>query len=240
MTLKFIGLTFHVMHYIVASMETMLPNDNNVTSYEDVRLEGQVALKNSILNAALHVLAEEGVEAVTVRHIAQTLGCSTKVIYTNFGSKGGLTESLYLEGFKQLRDQLSQVELGDNPRTYFRSLGNVYWDFAQQNPHLYGIMFGSIFSKYRPDDAGLLATQEVLVIVVSAIETFARKTQGRVIERNAGIAAKSLWASLHGVISLQLTGRFPNDATGRQLFNHTIEMLLDALFLDPESSQSGA
>ncbi|MCB9453121.1 MAG: 50S ribosome-binding GTPase [Anaerolineaceae bacterium] len=39
---------------------------------------------------------------------------------------------------------------------------------------------------------------------------------------------------------LESRSRFPNDATGRQLFNHTIEMLLDALFLDPESSQSGA
>ena len=58
-----------------------------------------------------------------MRRIAAEADCSTTVIYTMFGSKEGLAEALYLEGFERVRRRLEAVPPRRDPLEYLQRAG---------------------------------------------------------------------------------------------------------------------
>lgn len=98
----------------------MLPERNGVTSmtvtaYQQAQRQGQGVVRDVILDAAKRLLVGEGPGALTVRRISAEVGCSTKVIYTLFGGKDGLSEALWLEGFARFERRLLEVPAHDDP-----------------------------------------------------------------------------------------------------------------------------
>ncbi|MDP9356610.1 MAG: TetR/AcrR family transcriptional regulator, partial [Chloroflexota bacterium] len=71
-------------------------------TYEAIQAEGQAALRRAILDEAILLLVEEGLQGLSLRRIAGAVGCSTTVLYTLFGGKSGIVEALWLEGFARL------------------------------------------------------------------------------------------------------------------------------------------
>ncbi|MEY2552238.1 MAG: hypothetical protein QOC57_98, partial [Ilumatobacteraceae bacterium] len=57
---------------------------------------------STLLKAASELLAEEGPAALTVRGIANAAGVSTMNVYSRFGSKDGVVDHLFVEGFRRL------------------------------------------------------------------------------------------------------------------------------------------
>ena len=83
--------------------------------YELAQRQGQDVLRRTLLDAASRLLVAEGPQALTMRRVAAAVGCSTTVLYTAFGSKDGLADALFLEGFQRLRRRLEAVPSGGDP-----------------------------------------------------------------------------------------------------------------------------
>src|SRR5215218_6655034 len=66
----------------------------------------------TVLAAAIKVLRDEGPSGLTVRRLADEIGVSRQVVYTQFGSLGGLIDALYREGFAELCAAGSRLDLG--------------------------------------------------------------------------------------------------------------------------------
>jgi AcrR family transcriptional regulator len=88
--------------------------------YELAQQQGQDVLRRTLLDVASRLLVGEDPQALTMRRVAATVGCSTTVLYTAFGSKDGLAEALFLEGFQRLRRRLEAVP-SSGERTLARS-----------------------------------------------------------------------------------------------------------------------
>ena len=99
-------------------METTLPNRNYFTTHRQARAYGHELLRRNVVEAASHLLVEEGPEALTVRRVAQKLNCSTKIIYTMFQGKDGLANALYLEGCTRLSQAIERVPEAASPHTF--------------------------------------------------------------------------------------------------------------------------
>lgn len=110
-----------------------VPNNNSVTKFRAAQDLHQQTLRQGILDDASNLLIREGPSALTMRRIAQTVGCSTTVLYTMFGSKQGLVDELYLRGFDILRQALEAVVHPGNPQDYLFALGRAYRSFALAN-----------------------------------------------------------------------------------------------------------
>ncbi|NTU81288.1 MAG: helix-turn-helix transcriptional regulator [Chloroflexales bacterium] len=63
-------------------------------------------IATALLDAAERIVAEGGLEALSVRHLAGTIGASTRAGYSLFGSKDGLIIALGTRAFTLLRDRL--------------------------------------------------------------------------------------------------------------------------------------
>src|ERR671936_1283772 len=98
--------------------------------------EHDEATRERLLQAAERLSAAKGIEAVTVRAVADAAGTSTRAVYALFGSKEGLEQALHQAMFTRLRDLLEAVERTDDPRRDLLELALGYrrWGGAAAAP----------------------------------------------------------------------------------------------------------
>src|SRR5687767_7953678 len=100
------------------------------TPYQLAQRQGQEVLRRTLLDAASRLLVAEGPQALTMRRVADAVGCSTTVLYTAFGSKDSLADALFREGFERLRRRLEAVAPADDPLARLTALAHAYRDSA--------------------------------------------------------------------------------------------------------------
>lgn len=196
----------------------------------EARLQNNENLKQSVVEAAANILQEHGPEAVTVRRVADTMACSTKIIYSLFGSKDGLAKYLYLEGCKLLAETFEAVPKQENLEQYFRDLGNAYWSFGLNYSSYYRMMFGGAIS-FKQDEESLQGSVTALQQVLNVLEEASQQELIKV--EDLTLTTLKIWASLHGVIHLHLGGNFkPNEESARVVYDQVLSDLIRNLFTD--------
>ncbi len=122
-------------------------------------------------------------------------------VYTHFGSKQGLLEQLYLEGFRRLEDRLGSVPLGGEGRRELLAVALAYRAFALDNEALYGLMFERAAPDFVPSDASRLAGLSTFQMLATRVAAW------RTDFTNPAADAHLLWAAMHGLVSIELTHR---------------------------------
>lgn len=94
--------------------------------------------RNEIIDTALCITREQGIEAVTARELGNRLGSSARPIFTVFNSMDEVKELVILKS-KELYGQY--VEEGLNQETAFKGVGIAYIRFAIEQPKLFQLLF---------------------------------------------------------------------------------------------------
>jgi len=162
------------------------------------------ALRARLLEHAAALVLDGGVAALSLRRLAAGAGTSTTAVYSLFGNKAGLLESLYREAARRFGDRLAQVGVTDDPLDDIIRLGIAYRDYARDEPHLYGILFTTL-DEPNPE-AGLEAARTIEPLVDAV-----RRGQagGWLVDVPAERIALSCWGIAHGLVSLELAGTVP-------------------------------
>ncbi len=121
------------------------------------------------MKAAADLLASEGPEALTVRRIAATAGCSTMGLYSRFGGKDGVVERLWLDGFSRLRAAVEALPVTDDPLDDLEQIGVTYRRWALDNATTYGIMFSRSVPDFAPSAEAMEVSIGTFAIVVDAV-----------------------------------------------------------------------
>ena len=108
-------------------------------------------LRTRIFEAAIDVLATQGVAAVTTRRVAAAAGTSPPAIYELFGHKAGLVRELFFEGFRRLLTALEQLDVSGNPADDLVQTLLTIRNFANANPRLFAVMYAQPFDVYAPN-----------------------------------------------------------------------------------------
>lgn len=147
-----------------------------------------------IVAAAGELLEEEGAEALSMRRLAERLGIRAPSIYKHVSGKEELEAALVSDGFEALATVFE--EAAGDAADPLAALACAYRRFAVARPHLYRLM------TERPLPRALLRPgvedRAALPIVQAA---------GGDPDR-----ARATWAFAHGMVILELNGRFPPDA----------------------------
>jgi AcrR family transcriptional regulator len=93
-------------------------------------------LRDAVLERAAQVIAEHGVEAVSLRALARDLGVSHAAPARHFADRRALLCELAKEGFRRSVSamNLGAQAAGDDPVARYRALGRSYVRFACENP----------------------------------------------------------------------------------------------------------
>lgn len=198
--------------------------------YQSARHDGDAAVRRGLLDVAAKLLADEGPQALTLRTLAQRANCSTKVVYTLFGGKNGLSEGLKVEGFALLRFTVERERR--RHRDPVRALVPVmlsYRAFALENRALFRVMFSNALPDHVPTD---FSRQQAL-LALGALEgavALACKAHSAG-PSNHREAAVRLWAAVHGPVTLELEGITPFDTQGERLARLAVTDMLSSLGL---------
>jgi AcrR family transcriptional regulator len=147
-----------------------------------------------IVAAAREILEAEGLDALTMRRIAERLGIRAPSLYKHFPDKQTLEAAIISEAFEQQAESFERAVAGsDDP---LAALAASYRAFALAHPHLYRLMTDQ---ELRRD------------LLAPGVEERAGHTIYRAAGEDAN-RARAAWAFAHGMALLELSNRFPPGA----------------------------
>jgi AcrR family transcriptional regulator len=190
---------------------------------ERLREETRVA----ILDATRRIVAEEGVDAFSMRAVARAVGYSPAALYEYFPSKEAILDELYFEGRDGLRDRMARV-LADLPAgattaEIFRELGRTYRAYAREQPELFRHIFGGP-TPAEPstdpsvDDAGPEPDEEAPPTAFDLLVETAERgiASGEFAPMPPPAVALAAWSLVHGFVMIELSGALsPTPPPGR-------------------------
>ena len=91
-------------------------------------------LRERILEAAVDLIAAEGVSGFTTRRIVEEASTSIPAMYELFGDKSGLVREIFFEGFRLLRSRFDALEQSEDPRSDLVSLVQTFPAFLHGEP----------------------------------------------------------------------------------------------------------
>ncbi len=201
------------------------------TAYQQAQREGQDVVRTAILDAATHLLLDEGPAALTVRRISAEVGCSTKVIYTLFGGKDGLSEALWLEGFARFERRLLATPPGPDALTRLRAGIEVYRDYALDQPAYYRVMFQGGVPGFTPSPEARQEAKRSFHLLVAGVRRCL--AEGLLHGASDVQIADVLWMAMHGAVSLELAGYFDR-AEGEQRYRLLCASVLSSFLTHDE------
>lgn len=97
--------------------------------------------KDNILNTALEIVREKGIDAVSNREIAKKLNCSIRPIYYQFKNSEELMRELNKMMIKYFYDFLTNNMNDEMPK--YKQTGINYIKFAKEEKNLFKVLFMS-------------------------------------------------------------------------------------------------
>jgi AcrR family transcriptional regulator len=161
-------------------------------------------IRRKILDSARDLFAREGYEHVTMRAVADAIEYSPTTIYNHFEDKDDLVMALCYEDFGRLLGALSLQTRPTNPLDWIRQLGRSYAAFGAAYPNHYRFMFMTP-EKARLERHDMSPGEQSFGLLRSAVAEAVES--GQFVAGDPDAMAQVLWASLHGVVSLNVTFR---------------------------------
>ena len=181
-------------------------------SLSSARRERQKAeTRQRILDAARELFVTDGVDATTMRAIANRIEYTPTAIYHHFKDKDALLEELCLIDFLSLAAAMNRIGRIEDPIERLRRMGMAYADFAIDNPSQYRFMFMTV-RHHKPEHAELVKgnpEQDAYAFLAFSMKEAIKQNRFRPELSDGEELAQMFWGSLHGIISLNMN--FSND-----------------------------
>lgn len=100
-------------------------------------------LREACVIAARDVIAERGVEHLSLRDVARKLGVSHQAPYKHYPSRDHLLAEVTRRCFVHFAEYLDARKRFEDPQLDLASLGEQYLRYARQHPLEYRLMFGT-------------------------------------------------------------------------------------------------
>jgi len=162
-------------------------------------------LYNLALGAAERIVETGGLRALTARNVADAIGYSPGTLYNVFENLDDLILQLNAHTLEMLFDALKACPVTGQPDADIDALLEAYLRFLPNHPGLWSALFDYV----RPVGADSLPDwyqikiERVLGLLETAISPLFGAGRGAPVAH----AARVLWAGLHGIHSLDVSGK---------------------------------
>lgn len=162
-------------------------------------------IRTSILDAARELFAHEGVEAVTMRRIAEKIEYSPTAIYFHFKDKESLLSELCDYDFRQFAQRFTEAAQIPDPIERLRVAGQAYVDFGLKNPSHYRVMFMTPKPPHEANTEGKGNPEEdAYAFLRNTIEQAIAEGRLRPELTDVDLVSQVIWSGVHGVVSLEI------------------------------------
>lgn len=150
--------------------------------------------RDEIVEVTRRLLEDGGWDSVTMQAIADVLGIRAPSLYKHIDGKRDLEIAIIADGFTEQAAAFEDAVAGSSDP--LASIASTYRAFALARPYLYRLMTDRPLPRAElPEGLEARAAAPVLDAVDGDVDR-----------------ARALWAFAHGMVTLELAGRFPSDA----------------------------
>lgn len=194
------------------------------------------ALRTRIVEAARDIVSEKGLDALSMRAIAERVEYSPGTLYLYFRDKDELLNDVVAEGFRRLEDaarsQLGGLSAGAGPGEQHRALGRAYARFALENTAYFRVMFElpRVARVWAPGEctpcSGAGESGSAFCMVVDTVRRAIES--GAVNLEDARRGAIVSWGLIHGLTSLYLSGHL-RDVSNHEEFLRLVDEAMESV-----------
>jgi AcrR family transcriptional regulator len=178
----------------------------------------------ALLEAAEKITETEGLQALTVRRVAEKTGTTTRAVYTSLGSKQALLSGLGVRAFDILAAIVESLPPTRDPAADLVAAGAVgFRRFALDHPALFQIGFQQ--TSVPADVAQTIASAAERALPALHRRIARLRDAGRLGARTISEAAWEYHATCEGLAALELRSALrPED--GQRLWHDTLSALV--------------
>lgn len=166
--------------------------------------------REALLDLAEPLLEELGVDGFGLGALARAAHIKAPSLYKHFAGSADLEHALISRGFRYLAQAYQEPPV--SPETPLARFARLYPQAAQDRPAMYQLMTS------RPLNRELLAPGVEDEAMAAILTYFGESATDHPRARVA-------WAAAHGLVVLELAGRFPEDADLDEAWRVLIEAL---------------
>jgi len=184
------------------------------------------SFRADLCRVATRRFAEAGYDGVTLRGLAAELGVSPMTPYRYFANKEAIFEAVRSAAFERFGDHACATrEATDHlaPLEQLSAMGRSYVAFALAEPHAYRIMF-ELDHLSGADDAFVEEHRARCWDQILAV--CERCVREGVLDGEPLLIAHLSWVTLHGLVSLHLSGKLQVGLTLEELLEPTLQWTL--------------
>jgi AcrR family transcriptional regulator len=196
------------------------------------------AFRARLCDAAERRFAKHGVDGVTMRQLADEIGCSAMTPYRYFRDKDEILAAVRAAAFDRFADAMEKAAgVGGDATAKARAVGEAYIRFALRDQRAYRLMF----DLSQPD-------QDRFPELVRA-STRARRTMSGFVERmveegvlagDPAVLGQLFWAASHGLIVLHLAGKLSGKPGFRVLHRQMMQLLVRGARASTDARQAAS
>lgn len=173
----------------------------------------------SITEAALQLVDEQGLEALSLSTLAQRLGVRTPSLYNHVDGLAGLKHALAAYCLREVLESTGHAAIGKAGADAIFAFANAYLTYARETPARYTLTLAP-----DPDDQEVQKLAAQLVEIARAIlAPYQLKYEDEIH------AIRSLRSIIHGFIQLQLASGFRMAIDPQASFNWMLNLFISGL-----------
>jgi AcrR family transcriptional regulator len=164
-------------------------------------------LRDALVQAGVDILAEQGLDALTLRGCAARAGVSHAAPKNHFDNLEGLRAAIIAEGFRRHRAAMRarMADAAADPWAQLLAAARGYVDFALNSPDLFRLMFST--ARWNAGTEELNAAADGSYAVLREIcAPLVLDPDGT--GAPASVVETMVWSSIHGYASLLVTTGF--------------------------------
>ncbi len=173
-----------------------------------------------IVQAAIAIADEHGVQAVTLSVLAQQLKVRSPSLYNHIDGLPGLRREMALAGLQQLKETIMMAAVGRAGDLAIREVFRAYLSFVRKHPGLYE---ATLYVPEQPDEQIEQLSQHILDLVIQVLGAY-QLTDEQMIH-----ATRGLRSVLHGFSSLERSKGFALKEDVDESFEWILNVYLQGL-----------
>lgn len=165
-----------------------------------------------LCSVALAVLEDNGMEGLSLGEVARRSGIRTPSLYKHFTDKADLELALVEQGLREFAEaaRSALAAAGPSRRERLEAFATMYRRTALEAPQLYRLMNDRPLARDKLPAGLEESAMADLMMLVPDLDL-----------------ARTGWAWAHGLVSLELAGRFPPDADLDEAWRILVDVLTD-------------
>ena len=190
-----------------------------------------IELKESCVRAAREVIAERGIEHLSLREVSRKLGVSHQAPYKHYPSRDHLLAEVMRRCFQSFANALDDHPPSDDPVRELGDMGRQFLAYANAHPLEYRLMFGTPWPAPAEHPELVRDARHAFERLRGALRRIYGPSEQ--MRQQVDLQAIFIWSAMHGVTTIMrsdvMQGVDLPDPVRAQAQPHVMAMVAKAL-----------